>query len=314
MSDIESLNPSAEEDINAIVESFAEKHFGKWETPDSEVIDPEPEIEESEEEEEVEEVAASTPTLTPAPSAPLEIDGVPFERLKKLAAFDKELASDPALVEYLRNYNSSQNQNQAQEPPTPVTLPPDIDLDDPTVAYLYQLQLQNQSLINEYRSRLDEVSRFVQHNTNEIQVRRQMEVEALVRRGSESFKQQHNLTDEELSRVKDVAGKLQVVNVLSTGFDPITGAQVSTDPLTILDRALEIAYWQIPELRNRQISSVIEETVQTKKASDKRKKKLAAISGSSGSAPRSDSSAPKTEAERRQRMIAEVASAMTGEL
>jgi hypothetical protein len=66
------------------------------------------------------------------------------------------------------------------------------------------------------------------------------------------------------------------------GTDPITGQPVPVDREFAVRRALEIAYYSVPDYRNREYQSQVKSRAQDQQ----RKQRLAGIGGSSGSVPR----------------------------
>jgi hypothetical protein len=120
----------------------------------------------------------------------------------------------------------------------------------------------------------------------------------------ESFAQQHSLSPDEVSRIRLAAGRMNVLDSLMSGIDPITGAPSKPDILTAVERSLEIAMYADPSFR----SKVFQQEVKANRATMQKRKKLAGIGGNSGSAPRST---PPPE-NPHQAMLAEVASMFSG--
>lgn len=185
---------------------------------------------------------------------------------------------------------------------TPTTAPT-IDpqwLDDPVYRSLYDQQQRT-------LQHLEELQRATQTQQSIIHRQQESNTAAIVTRATRSFQQQHELSDEEINGLRNVAAKLNVVNSFMTGIDPVTGAPVQPDPLMAVERALEIAMYADPKLRLKELQRLSAQD----NADSQRKKKLGAIAGSSGSVPRSNP-APTTKEERRESMVREVADMLQG--
>lgn len=219
----------------------------------------------------------------PSVSTPQEIDGVPYSRIQELIEFDRRLAADKALQEHLLRFN--------QQPEPQSQLVPELDLDDPAIAYLYQ---QNQQTT----AQLAELQKIIAANTVAIQDRQFADVKAVTTRAKANFQKTHQLTDEELEEISSIAGRSQVVNILSSGVDPITGATFDgSNPYLVVERALEISLPNSPLYNSRA----------NKKVNDERKRKLSAVAGKGSAPAKSINPRDMTEAERRKAMIAEIA-------
>lgn len=193
--------------------------------------------------------------------------------------------------------------NTPAPPGTPPGTPDEINpawLDDPVYRSLYN---QQQSTLRQ----LEELQRATQAQQSIIHSQQEANTAALVNRATTSFQQQHHLTDQEIESLRSTAAKLNVVNSFMSGVDPITGAPVRPDPLNAVERALEIALYADPVLRMKEINRIAAQD----NADRQRKTKLGAISGSSGSVPRT-SPTPTTKEGRQEAMTREVADMLQG--
>lgn len=155
-----------------------------------------------------------------------------------------------------------------------ITLTQDM-LDDPELGPMYRVIQAQQHAIAQQSQQLAFVS--------DIAVSRaQEELGARVTAGLNQFKEAKSLSDDQLTQINEVAVRLNVMGSLSSGIDPITGATVPRDPQSAAYRAMEIAYWQMPEYRDIEFQSQLQQRV----TDQKRKRKLAGVSGGSGSVPR----------------------------
>lgn len=228
------------------------------------------------------------------------------------ASFQGELQENPELAQRvaaaLRAGYAGEGTPQAPPaaPPAPpvdeTPQPPEgLDLDDPQIAMLWQQHVDNQARYAQLEQRL------LIHDEHIANTQRQT-TESLINTARTGFQEKHHLSDTEMQNVYDLCGELQVLPALLSTTDPATGQPRQVDPIAAMDRAFDIARWQIPELRQREIDAQLEQA----KTDTKRKKKLTSLGGSSGSAPRT-TQVPNTPAGRREAMIREVAGMMTGQ-
>lgn len=266
---------------------------------------PEPDTEEAptpEAEVETEPAPEPEPEPQPEPSTALTP-----EQLQAYQQFDTILRANPDLSRLVTGVLSGQvsledAQTIAAQTEVPVATepPPDLDLDDPAIRHLYEQNQAQAAALNDLRDQV--------HSHDDFLNRQQQETSAsLVARARSSFQQQYELDDAQMERIEQVAAGLQVLPALAQGFNPATGQYESPDTLAAIERALELAYWTQPETRQREYQRQADQS----KLVTKRKQKLAAVSGNSGSVPRT-SPAPQTQEGRRTAMIQEVASAMSG--
>jgi hypothetical protein len=128
-------------------------------------------------------------------------------------------------------------------------------------------------------------------------------------RAKDSFAKQYSLSNDQINDIEQIAANMQILPALLSGVDPITRLPVKVDPLTALERALEIAYYSTPTYREAEYQR--KQTLAKKDTS--RKRKLNSLSGSSGSTPKRPAREPETEQDRRSAMINEIAQIMSGQ-
>jgi hypothetical protein len=232
------------------------------------------------------------------------------EQARSYAELEAFLYANPDKAQALGNFLRGESPGDITNDPTkgsdPVTgagetPTPEIDLstiDDPEIKAVV---LQNQRMIKE----LEELKASQTGLSEFVSTQQEQQANALMSRATTSFKEQKKLSDDEMTRLTEVTARLNILPGLMGPVDPITNLPRKVDPLAAIEEALETAYWQIPEFRDRAISSELEAQTKNKV----RKGKLSSLQGASGSVSR-EAPVPKTEHERRDAMIAEVASAM----
>lgn len=224
---------------------------------------------------------------------------------QELAEFQQYLRSDPraaqAVVEALQALNTPPAPPETPPAPTQREVPEELDLDDPAIAALW----------HQHQATLDHIARLeatVQTHDNFVTQSAQEQMQTLLNSARTTYQAEHNLSEPEMQQVYDVAGRLQVLPALLSPVDPVTGVPRQVDQISAMKEAFEMARWNIPALREREMQLKVTE----QKADTKRKQKLSSLGGSSGSAPRSVPE-PKNEQERRAAMIAAVAEFQNGE-
>lgn len=230
---------------------------------------------------------------------------IPRESALSYWQFESILRADPELrrtvderIRLLRGETAGGGSASPHEP-SPVL--PELDedsLEDPALKALYDYAKAQQQHNAALEQRVRQLSDVTISRESE-------ELAALVTREKDSFQKSHSLTPDEMNRVESVALRLNVVPALMQGVDPVTGAAVPRDRTAAIQRAYEIAYYWLPEFREREFQAA----VQDRAKSQQRKQRMAGIGGSSGSVPK-QAPALRTEADRRKAMIAEVATMM----
>lgn len=268
--------------------------------------------------------AAPSPTAIPAPPVQpeyIQFNGqlIPADRLAALLEFDEQVRTDPALQQRLQEHFAdkmgggtgvpagvapvpSTQSGDGFVPPTP---PEDLDLDDPSIRALWESHVQTQAALFD---RVQSIEQFSQFTAEQVMRDQRLQTEQLVEAGVSQFQQSRNLPDEEVNNLRQIAARLNVIEGLMSGVDPLTGAPFTPNLTTAAARALEIAYYSIPEYRQREMIQIAER----QREDTIRKQKLAGVAGTSGSAPRINPTVPQNEAERRAAMVSAVAAMQNG--
>ena len=236
---------------------------------------------------------------TDLPSSPSAPPALSPEQLLAYAQFDAVLNARPDLRQFV------EQAIRGETPPIPTTPPPpaqpDIptlpqldpdDLVDPAVKALYDHASATQTLLQQERERINAIQSLAVEQ-------RAKEFNETAIRTKATFATRMSLTPEQVEAVANQADKLGVSRALLSQ---------TTDPASAIDRALELAYWSMPEHRKDAIESAVKE--RTAKA--RKRQKLAGVGGGSGSTPR-DTAKPMSDAEIRQAMIADVADQWFGQ-
>lgn len=252
------------------------------------------------------------PPAQPEPEEPsddfLDLEGTRYPRSQVAAAaqFQQHLVSDPQLqrliTDYLTGSTLIQQEQQQQLQPQPQAPPEDLDMEDPQMRAIFTLIQQQNDQINQLSQGLR-----VTHEQS-VSAQRQ-QVDAQWKTASTAFAKDHNLEDDEVDRLGQVAARLGVLPQLMQGIDPITGAPSSPDPIRAFQRSLEIAMFQIPEYRDREFKR----SVQSMQQESQKRKLLGAVGGTSGSVARTTTPPKPGSNEARKAMLAEVGAMLTGE-
>lgn len=299
-------------DFEAAAEAYFKEVITDDETtPDSvEVPEPDEPTEVPGEEDQPESPAEEVPDDDQVVQAEDPFEGLSKEQISAYKKFDELLKTRPDL-EYVIAQNLglvppsapvTQPQPVAQDGPTAQRpAPPPLDLDDPSQRWLYERYMEQEQ-------RLAQVTNAVIANNRQTATQQEQANTAILNRAFASFKQQHNIDDVEMNQVVNLAGRLNVLPSLLNPIDPMTGVPRKVDPLSAVEQALDIAYWQIPGLREKEVATI----AANKKAAQARKQKAGALSGNSGSAPRRPAPVPTDEIGRRRAMVETVAQMMSG--
>jgi hypothetical protein len=223
---------------------------------------------------------------TPVPPGMVDFEGklLPVEEVRALLALSDRLKEDPEAAKRIA---------EAAKGPvatdTPPALPSFIDPTDTTAVGLYR---EVEGL------KAAEARREAQSRTNAESVRRANVVDSF-RSAVSNFKAAHpNLTDEDVAKVADATGRMNIIEGLERHEGSLTAA---------FERGMEMTMWGTPELRSLAAADNAD------KVSDKnkvRKQKSSALSGSGGSVPRNSPTkkTPSTREELMEVMLADVRS------
>lgn len=257
-----------------------------------------------------EEVAPPPTVETPeAPTTLTLPDGseLPLEAAQRYVGLDKYFEENPQVVHLLRGIAdgsltvspvgqpAESATTEGKRTPETVALPEDIDPEDPGIKFLLGRLAEADQRYEQVVGRLDSIEPQLQQQTAN-------NAQAIVHRAARSFQSDRGLTDEQMAKVQEHAASMQVLPALMSPVDPVTNLPRQVDPLAAVEQALDMAYWQVPEFREAEIQRQLTQ----KKEDDTRKAKLGALSGNSGSVPRTKPE-PKTPEEMRQAMIEELA-------
>lgn len=240
------------------------------------------------------------------------IDGrsVSADLVRRALELGDAIRTDPVLQQMVAHYfagGGAAVPSPATAPPPaapaatdPNAIPEDVDLDDPTIKFLYDAHQQTAAQLAQVTGVLQQTLAANERAARETS-------DSLYRQASETFRDAHGLTDDDVQILAKTAAGLNILPALMSGIDPVTQLPSRADPLAAINRALEIAYFATPEYRDR---AIVDETAR-QAARDTKRRKLAAVGGNSGSVARS-TPAPTTEQGRRDAMLREVGEMMTG--
>lgn len=261
------------------------------------------------------------PVITPSDTVPIPVlTAEQSAALARAQEFDNLLRTDPAFQQHIVDFlNGRGNVNlpapnpfsgwQQSPSPSPAAtpLPANLDLEDPAVQAILPILQAQQAQLAQQADLIARANQTSTHYAQQFDEFRSQQLRAVINRAKSSFQKQHDLDNADVDRLYDIAGRMGVAASIMAGVDPVTGAAVKPDPLYAVDRALELAYASTPEFQAKEA----ERQAAIRKKDQTRKRKLASISGGSGSSPRTSAS-PITEADRRAAMIAEVTESMFG--
>lgn len=217
------------------------------------------------------------------------------QELVDLAQLQQFIANNPGFQQHIQGYfQQSQLPTQpgTPQPPVPpvapvapstqsapVTLPEYIKpewLADPIIKPLVDYTQSVESKLAEMQQT---VAQFQQAQAQQ----RQSELMASANNAAAKFAQRMSLTPEEMNRVRNVASGMGLdMERMMSGIDPATGLPANHDFASAAERAYEIAYYAMPDMRARTVS---EQVTQSQEKRVKRAK-ASSVSGSAGSASR----------------------------
>jgi hypothetical protein len=255
-------------------------------------------------------------TPEPSPESPdgfVELGGqrYPQSQVEAATQFQQHLSSDPQLQRLITDYLTGippqtgqipQSRTTPSEPAISVQPPADIDFDDPSLRSLY-------GLIQQQNEQINALSQGLTQTYEQSVVSQRQQINSQWSAAAETFAKDHELKDEEVEYLGQVAARLQVLPSLMQGVDPITGSPAPPDPVRAFSRALEIAMFQIPEYRDREFRR----SVQSQQQEAQKRKLLGAVGGSSGSVARTNPPPKPGSPEAKRAMLAEVGAMLNGE-
>lgn len=194
---------------------------------------------------------------------------------------------------------------QQPEPEPESTLPP---LDDEDLSYLPPAVQARLRAIDEMEARLREQQQAVHRTSSEVEQYQQQQAAAAaaaaysqaVEVGLATFRDSHpDLTDDDIITIRQEAAQLGIASRI---------AEQTGDPVRAVNESMEIAFLRSPEFRQRELDALQQQVAQEAQ----RRRKIDAVAGNSGSAPRT-TRAPSTPEERMAAMVEELRAATRGE-
>lgn len=178
--------------------------------------------------------------------------------------------------------------------------PANLDLEDPSIAALWQM-------VQSQQQQLAATAQTVQNSAAIAQQNARQQSEGAYQAAKTGFATRYELNEADVTHLDGLAARLGVLPQLMSGIDPLTGLPVKNDLTSSIDRALEIAYFTDPNYRQREW----DRQANVRRDDAQRQQKLAAVSGSSASVPRT-TPAPTTEQGRRDALLGEVGAMLQG--
>lgn len=121
--------------------------------------------------------------------------------------------------------------------------------------------------------------------------------------GQHSFRDDHQLTDEDVERLS--------MTVVQMGILPGLAAQVNGNISAAMQRGLEMVYWNDPDMQNREMNLRLERERDEAAEKTKRRRKAGALAGSGGNVSRT-TPPPTDPSSRRQAIADELRQSMNG--
>lgn len=190
---------------------------------------------------------------------------------------------------------------QQQAPIQPQPINPD-EFTDPDMARLFLAQQQQLAAIQQQQQALLDQQAFqAQQQVHQDRIRTQADIDA----GIASFVEAKSLTPQDRDVLVNAAVQMQIL--------PTLQRKHGGNAQSAMTEALEIAYWQTPEFRDRAIQQQLVEAQAQHTDTTTRKGRAAALSGQGASIPRVVPAAvPATKAQRTTAMVADLAEHMNG--
>jgi hypothetical protein len=247
-----------------------------------------------------------SPEQEPSPDPEVELldlgDGrsISRSRAAQLAGFEDYLQRNPAIASRLAAYIEAPSNLQSLPPavkppegsgsvPPPTsrvpTLPPELEEYAPILEYMDK--------------KFDTFSASLAQVTANAEQQRLESINTQLQSGVQAWNKTYNFSEAEVNAIMQHATDIGVMPTLvSQGLSP-------SDAMT---RAMEMAFWDSPELRDRYLVERQTASAQRTQQEQAKQRKLSALGGNA-TLP-SGSIAPPTEEQRRQSMISDIAAAM----
>jgi len=251
-----------------------------------------------EEADDADQTAPDTSTSPTSPDTPPPTPTDPLTALLTERLADEQFRN--SLLQLLLGPAPSQAPGVGAAPPTPPLAPtPDFptitedDLENPAVrASLLILNQQREQISNLEKQFADTQRQATERNAADLARVAESAVHA--------FQTAHNLPDDLTQKIRAAAGPMTFAASQATN---------SQDPFTVMDKALELAYWTVPEARKFEFER--QSDARTRAMS--RRQKLGGVGGNSGSASRTPPPPDLDTSEGRfDAAVAEVTAAMFG--
>lgn len=212
----------------------------------------------------------------PAPATPQMVqlsDGtvVPIEYARQM--LEAQLRP-PAQVPQPQPTFPAAPQQSPEQIPVPGAFNPDDYLDPQLAAVAFQQQQQIAQMHASQRAL-----------TEQLVERNQRESLQGMSAGVEAFQKARGVNDAERDYLINLAS-------MNGTYQAYINGPYSGDPKSAAEAAMEASYWQVPELREREIQRLIQEQAAAAIEVERKKALGGAIQSSSGSAPRTASTAP----------------------
>lgn len=170
---------------------------------------------------------------------------------------------------------------------------------DPVLAGMWQMVTQQQQVLNQVAAAQQEQARIAAAQQQAEYDRQMQEATTQLNAAVTSYQQSHNLTEEQIARIRQTPATLGTFQNLIAAGTAVPDA---------VNQALDIAFWADPELRAAAIAIQA-----TQQQDQQRRRHLAgSVSGSNGSVPRTQP-IPTDPAGKRSALLAEVGDMMRGE-
>ena len=238
------------------------------------------------------------------------------DQARTFAEFEAFLAANPDLAEAIGGAVVGTHKFLPVETPAPqATTPPSspqgvapleppdaLDLDDPVQRAVWERLVAT-------NEQLQQATEIIGRHEAQLQRQQAETTGSLLAKATDLYRDAHKeLTDEDMGEITTVVARLNVLPAMLSPVDPVTNLPRQVDPIKALNDAYDLAYWQIPRLRDAQLRAFQAEEQQ----SQQRKNKLSSLGGSSGSVPRQPTTVPSDPQERRKAMLSEMSSMLNG--